>query len=191
MATATLNVKLSEASRDEMLVFAQQNLGIDLPRNISADQCRAKIKAAWDKDTFPVTVTVGDAAEAPEAPAPFAAPAPPAADNDAERLVSAGGGRDPVVMLILYESERPGGKRDVFVGVNGIGMTIPRGRKVPVPYRYYHIIANAVEDVVTEDEETHELITNQVPRYPHQVVEMPPQAEIDAWLARTQDKFAA
>ena len=40
------------------------------------------------------------------------------------------------VRILVHTSDKPGGEEPVFVGVNGIGMYIPRGEEVEVPVEY-------------------------------------------------------
>lgn len=195
-----VTIPIEDATKEQLAAFAQQTLGLDVPKNSSVAAIKAKIAAAWDKDHITALADV-DASEtasnpAPAAPAPApAAPAPAApvapAASSAGRMVSAGGARDPKVRLYIPSEERAGGNRAVFVGVNGRGILIPRDKEVDVAYRYYEALKNAVTTVHREDQETRKLISYDAPAYPFQVRAMPPQAEIDAWFARTQGQFAA
>ncbi len=114
------------------------------------------------------------------------APAP----SGGKPMVGTSGEHDPKVLITIAEVEGPGGKRPVFTSVNGVAMLIPRGRAVPIPYRYFRCLLDAVKTVHHQDEDTGEIISSQVPSYPMSVNRMPPQAEIDAYLALEQQVAA-
>ena len=88
---------------------------------------------------------------------------------------------DPKVRMFLNEAEGAGGQRAVFVSVNNVPMLIPRGEEVDVPYRYYLALKAAISTIREQDENTHELLSRDVPAYPFQVVRLPTAKEMEAW----------
>ena len=130
---------------------------------------------------------IGAAATAGAATAVAAAAA---ASGGGKPMVGTSGEHDPKVLITIAEVEGPGGKRPVFTSVNGVAMLIPRGRAVPIPYRYFRCLLDAVKTVHHQDEDTGEIISSQVPSYPMSVNRMPPQADIDAYLALEQQVAA-
>jgi len=66
----------------------------------------------------------------------------------------------------------PGGSEPAFVGVQGVGYTIPRGINVDVPESVVEALNNAVQDIVTQDPDTAEILHEDVLTYPFQVISM-------------------
>ena len=106
--------------------------------------------------------------------------------TDGKALRGSSAENDPKVQITIAEVEGAGGKRPVFVGVNGVGMLIARGRPQDIPYRYYAALTNAIKTTHEQDESTGEIVSSDVPSYPFSVNRMPPQTEIDAYLALEQ-----
>lgn len=88
---------------------------------------------------------------------------------------------EPMVEITIHTQEGPGGKRAVFVGVNGKGILIPRNRAVKVKLRYYEALKNAVETKYEYDDEAKANLPREMPSYPYQTGAMPTQAQIAAW----------
>lgn len=180
----TRDIPLAEATVEQLRQFANGYLGLFFPPNTSEATIRAKIDAAWDKPTIAVMEADEDAplfAEEDNAPKPAVASAPTPAQPLRPFALDVTSRGDPKVRLIVQEQAGPGGKRPVFVGVNGVSFTIPRGKEVEIPYRYYAALNDAIEDRHEQDEQTGEINTSRVPSYPFQIVMLPPQAEVDAW----------
>lgn len=175
-------VPIADATDDELRTFAQQTLGVTFDKKAKRETMLAKIQQLWTKDAITVVVD-----EAPEQSG--TAPAAPVGKG-ANAMKSRGGRSDPQVELLINEQETPDGKRPVFVSVNGVGMLIPRNERVKVGYRYYEVLKNATKTIHTQDEEGN-IYSHDVPSYPFQVFAMPSPAEIDAWLKKTSQQFAA
>lgn len=172
-------VPLTEATEAQLREFATNTLGLDVKQGSSLTQLQAAISKAWSEPT----IIVSEAQQ----PAPAASPKnpavktdPPGAHNNA--LVPKDSHRDPRVVLIVSRQEGPGGDRSVEVSVNGTLILIPRGEQVSVAYRYYEALKNAVQTVYDQDRDN-EIISRDVHAYPFQVVSMPSEAEVSAWLA--------
>ncbi len=176
-------VPWDEATLHELKMFAAQVLGMMTMPNIGETTLRAKIRQAYNGEN--ITIMVEETA-AP-ADAPKDAPIPTSdASVVGKALRGSSAALDPKVKITITEVEEAGGKRPVFVGVNGVGMLIPRGRPVDIPYRYYDALKNAIKRVHVQDETTNEIISSDVPSYPFSVNVMPAQADIDAYLAAEQ-----
>ncbi len=179
-------VPWDDATLHELKMFAAQSLGMMTTPNIGLATIRAKIRQAYSGDdiTFLVRETdeqegIGDApvavvGEGGEAPAV----------GKALRGHSAEG--DPKVKITIAEVEGAGGSRPVYVGVNGVGMLIPRGRPVDIPYRYYRALKCAIKTVHEQDEATGDILSAEVPAYPFSVNKEPDKAEVAAYLAAEQ-----
>lgn len=173
------NIPLADATPAQMRAFASSYLGVEFSDKDRPEKMRAKIAQAWGQNE--IMVEVADEAEGDDSPAP-AAVKPPIQATPVQPMRDGGGKGEPKVKLLIHEQEGAGGKRPVYVGVNGTGMLIPRGQIVEVAYRYYHALANAVRDVYDQDDEG-TIHKRQVPAYPFQVHALPSQAELDAWAA--------
>lgn len=180
-----ITVKWDDATLTELKMFAAQVLGMMSMPNIGESTIRAKIRAAYQGDTL--TIMVQDAVAPDDAPqsAPLAPPKP----STGKALRGSTAEHDPKVMITIAEMEGAGGKRAVPVGVNGVIMLVPRGKPVDIPYRYYMALTCAVKTIHEQDELTQDIIETHVPAYPMSVNRMPPQEEIDAYLALEQDGF--
>lgn len=49
--------------------------------------------------------------------------------------------------VTIYEQEGEAGRDDVFVGVNGVGYQIKRGKAVSIPVEVLHALDNAVQTI--------------------------------------------
>ncbi len=175
-------VPWDEATPRELKMFAAQVLGMMTMPNIGEATLRAKIRQAYSGDNITILLLDDeDEGAASDAPAP-----PPDTPNDGKALRGTAASNDPMVKITIAEMEGAGGKRPVPVGVNGVIMLVPRGRPVDIPYRYYEALSHAVKTMHEQDETTGEIISSDVPSYPMSVNVMPPQAEIDAYLAAEQ-----
>ena len=176
-------VPWDKATLVELRMFANQVLGIAPGHNMGESTLRAKIRAAYSNDTITILVPDDDdnVVAQPDAPAPK----PQSTDSRALRGSSAAA--DPKVQITIAEVEGAGGNRPVFVGVNGVGMLVPRGKPVHIPYRYFLALSYAIKTVHEQDTETQEITSTDVPSYPMSVNRMPPQEDIDAYLAAEQD----
>ena len=172
-------VPWDEATLQELKMFASGVLGMTLGPNIGEETLRAKIRQAFPGDKITIMVLDGeDEAVAADAPAP-----PSEAPAQGKALRGSSSVNDPKVTITIAEAEGAGGKRPVPVQVNGVQMLLPRGRPIDIPYRYYDDLCKAVKTLYEQDETTQEVISTDVPSYPFSVNKMPPQDEIDAFLA--------
>lgn len=73
-------------------------------------------------------------------------------------------------VINIAKQDKPAGSDPVFVGVQGVGYTIPRGINVEVPVAVEHVLKNAITDVVTQDLDDGALLHDYVPTYPYQLV---------------------
>ncbi len=176
-------VPWDEATLLELKMFAAQVLGMSAHPNIGEATLRAKIRQAYNGDEITIMVDESGPKDASQADTPAA---PSETPNDGKALRGTSAANDPKVKITIAEVEGAGGKRPVPVGVNGVVMLVPRGRPVDIPYRYYEVMRHAIKRTYEQDETTHEVISSDVPSYPMSVNLMPPQAEIDAYLAAEQ-----
>lgn len=73
------------------------------------------------------------------------------------------------VTIRINSTPEPGGKDDVFVGVNGLSFLIQRDKDTPVPFSVYQDLCDAKHTVYTqtkrEDGEGMQLVENEVQRF--------------------------
>ncbi len=77
------------------------------------------------------------------------------------------------VTINIAKSEKKDGAIPVFVGVQGFSYLVPRGIDVKVPPSVVEVLKNAVQDIITQDIDTGELMHEDVPTYPFQIVHNP------------------
>lgn len=184
--TTPITKPFDAATRAELVLFAQQKLGLDTEPRWSTDTLRNRIRQVFHGDE--ITIWADDPepeAEAVAAPSPAIATAASVAglpDPFGGRISDLTGRADPVVVLTIPEQEGEAGKAHVPVWVNGVSIALPRNTRFPCPYRYYEALKNAERHIYTYDESTGERTSeNVIPEYPVMVNEWPPQDAIDRW----------
>ena len=169
-------IPIGDATKDELIKFASENLGLDVDPKTAIGKILAGIRQAWRQDHIflygtPETATV-DVEKNKE---------PPGIKAGIRALKGGSSEHDPKVRMFLNEAEGAGGQRPVFVSVNNVPMLIPRGEEVDVPYRYYLSLKAAVSTIHEQDENTYELLSRDVPSYPFQVIRLPTEKEMEPW----------
>lgn len=94
------------------------------------------------------------------------------AQNDLEAPVSEIEGikkSDRRFTIMIPKAVGPEGSEPVFVGVQGVGYTIPRAVNVDVPESVVEVLKNAIQDIVTQDEDG-VIHHDYVPAYPFTVI---------------------
>lgn len=167
-------VLISEATKPQLAAFAKE-LGVSVTNFDKPETLIQKISDAGYEDNFIVV--------------PDTAPAKPT------KAAAASGGEvpEPTVSLTIHQQEGAGGKRAVFVGVNGKGILIPRNKPCTVKHRYLGALANATETKYEFDEDAGANVPREMPSYPYQVHTMPSEAAIEAyrkWYAANESRLA-
>lgn len=169
-------IPIEEATKDELMQFASENLGMEFDPKHSIGKILAGVRQSWRQDHI---ILYG------EPPAPVAKvdkdAKPDTVKADIRALKGGSSKHDPKVRMFLNEAEGAGGQRAVYVSVNNVPMLIPRGEEVDVPYRYYLALKAAVSTVHEQDENTYEILSRNVPAYPFQVIRLPTDKEMEAW----------
>lgn len=173
-----LQIPINSASRAQLRAFAE-HLGLKVINFDNEAKIIAKIQASGYEEghiiAFDPTTKAKDKSAAKSSPA-----------NGREMP-------EPLVELTVHEQQGAGGKRPVFVGVNGKALLIPRNKKVKVKLRYYNALAIAIETKFEYDEEAKANLPSDLPVHPYQVHSMPSQAEQDAyhaWYAAEEKRLA-
>jgi hypothetical protein len=148
---ASKRISLIEATAEQLRDFATLNLGIEVPGKANKNAILGLISSAYDKDFIEVAET--------DAP------------HDVERVAAPSREATPDKRRILIQrSEEPGGGDPVFVGVNGKGMLIERGKPQLVPLPYIEALDHAIKYVYSQDEDL-DMIRREVPSYPFSYVD--------------------
>lgn len=156
----TKKIPIDKASAAQLAQFAQLNLGLDIGSGMSANEIRALLEnASYAKDHIEIEDV----------------PAKAQASSRGSYGATAGTAtaKTPTAVKVTIHSEKGvGGDRPIFVGVNFVGMTIPRGETVEIPYSYYEALKNAVGQEYESDEQSGLSRPRDVPAYPFSVHEM-------------------
>ena len=127
-------IKITDASHSELLTFARDTLGLNLPPNTKVETLRAKISTCYLKDH--ILVAEVDPNEPKQA-----GPKPePVTDDQAEP-------KQKMVRIHINITEDAGGSDDVQVGVNGVVHLIKRGKDVDVPESYVEVLEHAITHI--------------------------------------------
>lgn len=100
---------------------------------------------------------------------------------------------EPTVELTIHTQAGAGGKRHVFVGVNGKALLIPRNVKCEVKHRYLVALENALETQYEFDEDAKANVPREMPSYPHQVhrpVDLAALERYHVWYAAEEARLA-
>ncbi len=81
------------------------------------------------------------------------------------------------VTINIAKQAIKGGAENAFVGVQGVGFSIPRGINISVPASVAEALKNAVQDIITQDPDTGELLKEPVLTYPFQIISSSEPAE--------------
>lgn len=165
-------IPINTATKKQLRDFAN-HLGCVTTNFDTEDALRAKIRKEGYEEAH--IIAISPAPKAPKAPAAKAG-APSAAKASA--VIT-----EPMVDLTIHTQEGPGGKRHVFVGVNGTAILIPRNKRVTVKLRYLGALEDAIETKYEYDEDAKANVPRDMPSYPFQVHSQPSEDEKARWYA--------
>lgn len=196
-------VGIDVATVDQLKWFMKTELGIEAKTDDLA-KLRATVEVSHDSPNImvPENLSTASAKTKIKAGAPLEQGIK---GTTKEAVVTAGKGRgmvdrtsggDPKVTINIPAQPGPGGARHVPVSVNGRTILLPRGKNIEIAYRYYHALVLAEErhyEQVPDPAGGPTPIQQErdVPSYPFNVIEMPPKAEIQAWIAKQDDEGQA
>jgi hypothetical protein len=179
MSEKMMKKLIVDASDAELKDFAEVTLVLDVPERTTRADLMALIGPAWPAPH--IFVEAADVDEREDV------------QTDEARAVArvrlnvGGASEDPKWLIRIANTELPGGRDPVPVGVNGRHVVIQRGVEVEVPHRYIEAIQNAVRISVTQDQRTQEMHTTSFSNYPLEIIERPSKADIAAWFERTKN----
>jgi hypothetical protein len=159
-------LELTEATDGQIRTFAREVLNLEDADALSIKQLRTKVEAAWHQSY----ILLADDVPANGASAQAVAEA---GMNKAEIEARAGIGisassskEDPVVDLVIAETDKPDGKDPVYLNINGMALFVARRKPQAVPWRYFLNLKGAVQRIYSQDEKTMEISHQDVPRFP-------------------------
>lgn len=174
--------QITACSDEELKVFAETVLQLDL----TGANTRPKIVAALGQSGWEHDWVMVDADKNEEGDAVAVA---------AQIVYDTGRDDGPPVKLKILETDMPGGRHPAHPDVNGRMLVVQRNMTVEIPYAFYLALKNAISGSVQQgpdrDGRPGELITTNVTNYPMSEVELPTQAEIEAWHARNGSRALA
>lgn len=138
---------LATADQPTLKAYAFNTYGLKLPVNMLADNMRLRIIKHCKENNLES----------------------PISEIETKHDVAAKKRGDKVDYFIvnISKSDKPGGTEPVFVGVQGVGYTIPRGIEIKVSGAIVEVLRNAITDNVTQDaDEEAEIHHDEVPTYP-------------------------
>jgi len=188
---STKQIPLHEATREQLMNHAELVCGINLgpnKANVKAETLIAKIQQAGHDH-----VQVAEAEADPETVAQDMAQSDQAAMQRTQSRRAVGGASskgDPVITILIPEEDKRGGDRPVPVTVNGTTILLPRARQIDIAYRYYLALENAKQTLYDQNPETGEITSRTVYATNFQVIQRPPQADVDAYNAREAKEAA-
>jgi len=139
---------LATADKYQLKFFAKE-LGLSLSMSMSEHTMREKIQAFHIQNDIELPVSELEMAPALKTPIMYT--------------------------INIPKSPLPNGDEPVFVGVQGVGYTIPRGINVKVNAGIVEVLKNAIQDTVTQDEDG-VIHHNESILYPFSIVEVHNQA---------------
>ena len=185
-------VLISQATPKELINFANIVMGLmNVPDNSTPDQTLAIIRdAGWDKN-FVLLLDDIDESTIRKTRQNVRDGRISRARGDVADTAKRSSNlhKAPMCRIVLNATEEPGGGEPLQVNHNGVLLRIPRGVNCDIPYPYLAILQEAIKTVYQQvrDPITNKpkLLSKNVPAHPFQIVTMPPQEEIDAWIKRT------
>jgi len=134
---------MATADKHQLKKYAQDTLGLSLPLTMGEPKMRERIVAFCKENDM----------EAPKA-----------------EVATKGKKKAKLITINIAKQTGKGGAENAFVGVQGVGYSIPRGIDVGVPPSVVEVLKNARQDIVTQDPETGELLSESVLTHPYQIV---------------------
>jgi len=151
-------ILLQHATQEQLLTFARNTLGLNLPPNTKKETLLGKIKVVWEKDYLLVSAKQSEP-EQQVAGTPI-----PITDGQQPPESSK-------VRIIIQPTEEAGGNDPVQVGVNGKVMLIPRGEEVDIPLSYFEVLKHAITyKYGSNPDGSLNPVARKVPLYPFQRV---------------------
>lgn len=172
-------VLIKDATKEQLRAFCVE-LGIPVTNFMTVENLRDKIftKGNW---VHPFIVVYGDK--------PAKEPATPGSANGAVPSIP-NRIEEPMCEIRLHKSPGEGGDRLMFVGVNGVGILIPRNTPCKIKHRYWTALTNAIETQFSITDGNYLLEGRDIPATPFDTLRTAPEDELAAWTAYKQQMDA-
>jgi ribosomal protein L21E len=125
---------------------------------------------AYAKEEFGLTFQVGTTKAAMLDAVKSALGQDPAKTDSAPQAISKKSRDGKRVTINIHKSANPSDPDPVYVGLNGVGVTIPRGVDVSVLEGYVAILRHAVRKTYHTDQKTGDTIESESHAYPFSVI---------------------
>lgn len=180
-------IAIEDATREQLMAYAEREMGRRPPDNIGIEKLRERIRVGSDGEAIDVdegSHRQSDAYELDGQDIPLHDLRPPETPDEVifrpDTAIY-----DPVYFVELAETELPGGKQPVPVGVNGRTKWYERNKIVAMPHRHFLALQNARGTrFEQEDARPGERAGMREVSYatvPMSVSQRPSRAMIDAW----------
>lgn len=185
MPVKTVKIPIEDATDDQLREFASLVLALDSTKLGNRQTMLGLIQAAWPQDFITKQVEVDALGQVQDQKSV----------QDIlpqQRLRGSIDEDEPRVTVRIMQTEMPGGRDPVPIGVNGVTVVAQRNMDVSMPYRFYLALLNAVRTVVDQipdpsNPRMRETIEIQVTNYPVTVVKPADPDAVKAWFERTKD----
>ncbi len=141
------NFNLATANKHELKKFAKDSYGLSLTMNMAEDTMRQHIQIYCQDNNLDL---------------------PNSEIGNAEKVGTKQAAKK--VTINIATSEGKNGAEPIFLGVQGVGYTLPRGINIKVSPAIVEVLRNAEKDVITQDVDSGDLLHNPVLTYPFSVV---------------------
>lgn len=185
MATKTVKIQIADATDDQLREFARLTLALDETKLGDRQTMLGLISSAWPQDFITLQVEV-DANGVVQDQNLVQEILPQ------QRLRGSIEDDEPRVVIRIMQTEMPGGRDPVPIGVNGVTVVAQRNMDVSMPYRFYLALLNAVRTIVDQvpspdNPRMRDTIEMQVTNYPVTVIKPADPQAVQAWFERTKD----
>jgi len=185
MPTKTIKLPIEEASDDQLRQFAKLVLALDETKLGNRQTMLGLIQSAWPQDFITQQVEVDAMGQVQDQSVTQEI-------LPQQRLRGSIDEDEPRVTVRIMQTEMPGGRDPVPIGVNGVTVVAQRNMDVSMPYRFYLALLNAVRTVVDQipdpnNPRMRETIEIQVTNYPITVIKGADPDQVARWFERTKD----
>lgn len=183
--TPMTQLSIDSATDDQLRSFARHTLQIEVADNAERPAIRSAIALAWPQNFILVAADAADAS--------VQAQTRTVENPVGLRLTGTDGYDDPIAIFKIGQTDMPGGRDPVPVGVNGHTVVMQRLQEIRAPYRFYEALMNATREAIemVPDESgrpgKHNVVTTEISNYPVQAISIPPPHVIAEWRARTAE----
>lgn len=170
-----VTVEIADATDEQLREFCRNNLGLPVGDQETRASLEAKIQTTWGKSKITVSEGRKKATRIKTEAAAVVDEGGIPVDKRTNMVV------EPIWEILIPETEEPGGKDPVFLGVNGRGMFVERSVPSEIKHRYYaDLVTNTKTVYIQVDERTIE--PRVMPAHPFNVLTPPDRRHLLAWL---------